>query len=124
MFEPHGEILGLDPLQVACEGRFTAFVSADQRDRALEILRSYDPKACEIGHVTDKNDGRVLLKTAVGVQRILDMSSGEQLPRILLILRISGSPSFFHDQPPLGVRFRASASGLRFHCPVLHPGKP
>src|SRR6185369_2574973 len=76
------EILGLDPLQVACEGRFAAFVSADQRDHALEILRSYDPKACEIGHVTDKNDGRVLLKSAVGVQRILDMSSGEQLPRI------------------------------------------
>jgi len=78
------EILGLDPLQVACEGRFAAFVPEPQAERALEVLRagSSGTGACRIGRVSDQQPPRVLLKSAIGAQRILDMSTGEQLPRI------------------------------------------
>jgi len=78
------EILGLDPLQVACEGRFAAFVPEREADRALDIMRAHPAGvgACRIGRVTDQRSARVLLKSAIGAQRILDMSSGEQLPRI------------------------------------------
>ncbi len=78
------EILGLDPLQVACEGRFAAFVPERETDRALEILRAHSSgaSACRIGHVSSQRSPRVLLKSTIGAQRILDMSSGEQLPRI------------------------------------------
>jgi hydrogenase expression/formation protein HypE len=78
------EILGLDPLQVACEGRFAAFVPERDADRALEILRadSNAAGACRIGRVSDQHSPRVLFKSAIGTQRILDMPTGEQLPRI------------------------------------------
>jgi hydrogenase expression/formation protein HypE len=79
------EILGLDPLQVACEGRFAAFVPAQDEERALEILRAHaanGSKPSRIGRVTDQRSAKVLLRSAIGAQRILDMSSGEQLPRI------------------------------------------
>ncbi|HOX56935.1 MAG TPA: hydrogenase expression/formation protein HypE [Candidatus Paceibacterota bacterium] len=78
------EILGLDPLQVACEGRFAAFVPERDAERALAILRAHpaSPGACRIGKATDQRSPKVLLKSAIGAQRILDMSSGEQLPRI------------------------------------------
>jgi hydrogenase expression/formation protein HypE len=78
------EILGLDPLQVACEGRFAAFVPEREAERALEIMRTHPggAGACRIGRVTDQRSDRVMLKSAIGAQRILDMSSGEQLPRI------------------------------------------
>ena len=78
------EILGLDPLQVACEGRFAAFVPGREADRALNILRNqpFCAGACRIGQVTDRPEARVMLKSTLGAQRILDMSSGEQLPRI------------------------------------------
>jgi hydrogenase expression/formation protein HypE len=78
------EILGLDPLQVACEGRFAAFVPERDADRALEILRAHPTSAApaRIGKVSDQRAPKVLLKSTIGPQRILDMSSGEQLPRI------------------------------------------
>ena len=78
------EILGLDPLQVACEGRFAAFVPEREAERALEILRAHPSAAgaCRIGRVSDQRSPKVLLKSTIGAQRILDMSSGEQLPRI------------------------------------------
>jgi hydrogenase expression/formation protein HypE len=76
------EILGLDPLQVACEGRFAAFLPERDADRALAILRAADAGACRIGRVTEQHSGRVLLTSTIGAQRILDMPSGEQLPRI------------------------------------------
>lgn len=78
------ELLGLDPFQVACEGRFAAFVPQAQAARALEILKA-SPEgaaACQIGAVADAKEPRVLLKSAIGAQRILDMATGEQLPRI------------------------------------------
>ena len=78
------EMLGLDPLHVACEGRFAAFVAERDAGRALEILRSHAPEqnASGIGRVTEQRSARVLLKSVIGAQRILDMHTGEQLPRI------------------------------------------
>jgi hydrogenase expression/formation protein HypE len=78
------EMLGLDPLAVANEGRFIAFVAAKDSERAREILRRHDvsANAALIGRVAEKSAPLVTLKSAIGVQRILDMASGEQLPRI------------------------------------------
>ena len=78
------EILGLDPLYVACEGRFVAFVPPDEVDRALTVLRSHpvSAEAHVIGRVTDARDGRVVLRSLIGAERLLTMLSGEQLPRI------------------------------------------
>ena len=79
------EILGLDPFQVACEGRFAAFVPERDAERTLELLRARSndgATASRIGKVTDQVGNKVLLKSAIGAQRILDMTSGEQLPRI------------------------------------------
>jgi hydrogenase expression/formation protein HypE len=78
------EILGLDPLYLANEGRFVAFVPAAQADRALEILRGHpvSAAAARIGTVTDLQDRMVTLESRIGTKRILDMHSGEQLPRI------------------------------------------
>jgi hydrogenase expression/formation protein HypE len=78
------ELLGLDPLHVACEGRFAVILPADQADRALEILRRQPDgqEACQIGMVAFQGEQRVMLKTEYGSLRILDMPAGEQLPRI------------------------------------------
>jgi len=76
------EILGLDPFQVACEGRFAAFVKAGDSERALQILRAHSHSASVIGRVADERSPAVYVKSAIGVQRILDLPSGEQLPRI------------------------------------------
>ncbi len=78
------EILGFDPLYVANEGRMVFFVPEDAADRALEILSSQEQGrgACRIGVVRDADAGRVTLTSTIGAKRILDMLSGEQLPRI------------------------------------------
>jgi hydrogenase expression/formation protein HypE len=78
------EMLGLDPLHVANEGRFIAFVTAKDADRTLQILREAEvsSNAALIGQVVEKSAPLVTLKSALGVSRILDMPSGEQLPRI------------------------------------------
>jgi hydrogenase expression/formation protein HypE len=78
------EILGLDPLYVANEGRFVAFVADRDLARALEVLRADDlgKEACCIGRVTAARPGLVTLKSQIGAQRIMDLLSGEQLPRI------------------------------------------
>jgi hydrogenase expression/formation protein HypE len=78
------EMLGLDPLHVACEGRFVAFVAAADADRALTIMRGHvlGGGAAAIGRVADSSAPLVTLKSAIGASRILDMPSGEQLPRI------------------------------------------
>jgi hydrogenase expression/formation protein HypE len=78
------EMLGFDPLYLANEGRFIAFVGADQVDHALEAMRaeSVSADAAVIGTVTDQHRGRVLMKSKLGTTRIIDMLSGEQLPRI------------------------------------------
>jgi hydrogenase expression/formation protein HypE len=78
------EILGLDPLYVANEGRFAAFLPAAQAERALEILRRHPacPRAAVVGRAVEDHPGTVLIEMAVGGARVLDMLSGEQLPRI------------------------------------------
>jgi hydrogenase expression/formation protein HypE len=78
------EILGLDPLYLANEGRFVAFVPAAQADQALAILRGHPVSAgaVRIGTVGDARDRLVTLQSRIGTKRILDMHSGEQLPRI------------------------------------------
>lgn len=78
------EILGLDPLYVANEGRFAALVAPEDAEHALHILRA-DPVsagATVIGRVRAGNAGLVTLKSRIGVERIVDRLSGEQLPRI------------------------------------------
>jgi hydrogenase expression/formation protein HypE len=79
------EILGFDPLYVANEGRFAAFVAPGDADRALDILRAHPlgQGAQRIGAVrADGRPGVVTMKSRIGATRIVDMLSGEQLPRI------------------------------------------
>jgi hydrogenase expression/formation protein HypE len=78
------EILGLDPLYVANEGKLLAIVANEDVDAALSALRSVslDEKAAMIGEVVDEHPGLVMMKTRVGGTRVVDMLSGEQLPRI------------------------------------------
>jgi hydrogenase expression/formation protein HypE len=78
------ELLGIDPMYVACEGRLVAVVAGDQADQALAALRGHPlgRQAAIIGHVTDGPSGIVHLKTAFGGTRIVDLLVGDPLPRI------------------------------------------
>jgi hydrogenase expression/formation protein HypE len=78
------ELLGFDPLYVACEGRFLAIVPGEQAEAALAALRSRpDGKAArQIGSAASDDPGRVVMKTRIGSHRVLEKLSGEQLPRI------------------------------------------
>jgi len=78
------EILGLDPLYVANEGRFVAFVPQGDAERAVEVLQRLPVSAgaARIGAVTEGPRGVVALESRIGGHRVLDMLSGEQLPRI------------------------------------------
>jgi hydrogenase expression/formation protein HypE len=78
------EMLGLDPFYVACEGRFAAIVAPRDSARAVEVLRRFpvSAAAAEIGRVEDGPPGTVILRSRIGASRVLDMLSGEQLPRI------------------------------------------
>lgn len=78
------EILGLDPLYVANEGKLLAFVSPHVADSVLEAMRNhpYGTEAAIIGEVVDAHAGTVLLRSRIGGLRVVDMLSGEQLPRI------------------------------------------
>ncbi len=78
------ELLGLDPLYVANEGKLVAIVAPEAAEPALASLRAheYGHEAAIIGHVTAEHPGRVVLRTALGARRVVDMLTGEQLPRI------------------------------------------
>ena len=78
------EILGLDPLYLANEGRFVAVVPQEESVGALEILSRHavSSGAVRIGQVCEKPAGMVTMKSRLGTERVLDMLSGEQLPRI------------------------------------------
>jgi hydrogenase expression/formation protein HypE len=78
------ELLGLDPLYVANEGRLVAFVPAASADRVLEAMRAHPAAAaaCPIGVVTEAHAGLVELRGRFGGGRIVDLLSGEQMPRI------------------------------------------
>jgi hydrogenase expression/formation protein HypE len=78
------EILGLDPLYVANEGKLIAIVPPADARRVLAAMRSHPlgRESAIIGEVTAENPAFVLMKTRVGGTRVVDMLSGEQLPRI------------------------------------------
>jgi hydrogenase expression/formation protein HypE len=78
------EILGLDPLFVANEGKLVAFVPEESSDRVLEAMRAHPlgRSAARIGRVTEAHPGFVILKTPIGGDRVLDLPFGEALPRI------------------------------------------
>ncbi len=78
------ELLGIDPMYVACEGRLVAVVSPEDAGRALAALRAHPlgTDAAAIGTVTEGPPGIVQLKTAFGGTRIVDLLVGDPLPRI------------------------------------------
>lgn len=76
------EVLGLDALQIACEGRFVAIVPKRDEKRALDILQEQNEFASVVGRVTDGETGLVTIQTPVSGRRILDLPAGELLPRI------------------------------------------
>jgi hydrogenase expression/formation protein HypE len=78
------EILGLDPLYVACEGTLVAIVADEDEGRVLGAMREHPlgAHACRIGTVSASGKPRVLLHTALGTTRYLEQLSGSQLPRI------------------------------------------
>lgn len=78
------ELLGLDPLYVANEGRLVAFVPAQAVDRVLDIMQSHpaSPHPAVIGTVTQQHVGTIEIRGPFGGGRIIDLLSGEQMPRI------------------------------------------
>ncbi|GAA0855481.1 hydrogenase expression/formation protein HypE [Streptosporangium amethystogenes subsp. fukuiense] len=78
------ELLGIDPLYVACEGRMVAVVAGEFADAALAALRSHPlgSEAAIIGRINDDPPGLVLLRTSFGGTRIVDLLVGDPLPRI------------------------------------------
>lgn len=78
------ELLGMDPLYIANEGKLVAAVPPDQAEGLLMAMRSHPlgGEACRIGQVTDEPAGRVLMRTPIGGSRIVEVLSGEMLPRI------------------------------------------
>ena len=78
------EILGLDPLYIANEGKVLIFVDEKDAEKVLNVMKShqYGKESQIIGKVTKENPKLVTLKTKIGSTRIVDMISGEQLPRI------------------------------------------
>ncbi len=78
------ELLGLDPLHVANEGRFIACIASKDASRTINILRRHEVSgaAAVIGKVGDGPAGQVSCRGALGISRVIDMLNGEQLPRI------------------------------------------
>lgn len=78
------EILGFDPIYLANEGRFVCFIPAHEAERALRRMHTHTSgmSACVIGKVTSENPGLVTMRSRIGTSRVVDMISGEQLPRI------------------------------------------
>ncbi len=78
------EILGLDPLYIANEGKVLAILPQSEANQTLAVMRRnpLGRKACRIGSVVDEEPGRVFLKTRIGGLRLIDMLRGEPLPRI------------------------------------------
>ncbi len=78
------ELLGFDPFYVANEGKFVMIVSDEDAEKVVAELRKheYAKDAAIIGEITNEHIGKSIVKTGIGGHRILDMMSGEQLPRI------------------------------------------
>lgn len=78
------EILGYDPLYVANEGKVVIIVDSSDAEKAIEIMRGnpLGKDSVVVGEITTEHKGTVILNTSIGGRRILNMLSGEQLPRI------------------------------------------
>jgi len=76
------EMLGLDPLEIANEGKVLIAVSPEDSGKALEILKKHDKRACTIGIVTEKRSGEVVLETVIGSRRVVRMPLGDPVPRV------------------------------------------
>ncbi|HUI30592.1 MAG TPA: AIR synthase-related protein, partial [Candidatus Acidoferrales bacterium] len=78
------EILGLDPLYIANEGKLLAFVSPKESAKVLSAMREHPlgKHSAIIGEVVDEHHGTVVMKSRIGGTRVVDMLTGEQLPRI------------------------------------------
>ena len=78
------ELLGLDPVYVANEGKAVFFVAAEAAERVLEVLRAHPlgRDAARIGQVTAEHKGMLVARTAMGANRVIPTQIGEQLPRI------------------------------------------
>ena len=78
------EILGLDPLYIANEGKCLVFCPESEAQKVLDAMKKnkYGKDACIIGKVADQPAGKVYMETMIGSERIIDMLAGEQLPRI------------------------------------------
>jgi len=78
------DLLGFDPIYVANEGKLLAFVPVGQAEAVLDVIRQspYGQQACIIGETVADHPGRVVMRTRIGGERIVDMLTGEQLPRI------------------------------------------
>jgi hydrogenase expression/formation protein HypE len=78
------EMLGLDPLYVANEGIFIAVVKAEIAEQLIEVLKSLETgmNAAIIGSITNDHPKQVILTSSIGGRRMLNMLTGEQLPRI------------------------------------------
>ncbi|MBN1869738.1 MAG: hydrogenase expression/formation protein HypE [Candidatus Omnitrophica bacterium] len=78
------EILGFDPLYVANEGRFAAFIPKKDKEKALAVMKKHSmgKGACLVGEVIGEGEALVTMKSKIGTTRVIDMLSGEQLPRI------------------------------------------
>ncbi len=78
------ELLGFDPLYIGNEGKLLAFVGPDHAEKALDAIKAneYGKDASIIGEVVADSPGKVFMKTTIGGTRIVDMLTGEQLPRI------------------------------------------
>ena len=78
------ELLGFDPLYIANEGKLIAFAPPDSAEKILEIIKKseFGKDACIVGEVMPEKSGKVYMETLIGGTRIVDMLTGEQLPRI------------------------------------------
>ncbi len=78
------ELLGLEPLYLANEGKMLLFVTPESSQNILEILHQHElgKQACVIGKVTSDNPGKVVMKSGLGTTRLIDMLQGKPLPRI------------------------------------------
>jgi hydrogenase expression/formation protein HypE len=76
------ELLGIDPMYVANEGKLVALVAPEGAEAALGALRGFDPAAADVGEVRTQPPGMVLMETSFGGKRVMDQLVGDPLPRI------------------------------------------
>lgn len=78
------ELLGFDPVYIANEGKLLAFVPPEHAEKVLDVIKQnkFGEEACIIGEVVEDNLHKVFMQTRIGGTRIVDMLTGEQLPRI------------------------------------------